>query len=215
MTFLLCGTTLTASAASADSEGSELSNIKELLNAISYNEYMKEYTSKGELAKETDGDDSTNPNYFDLVPNAGSEIVLDGLDGVYVNDLGDVLDYDPAEALKPGDATPKEEKPYKFSDGEKEGLFVPDTGTVTWTIDADDENAIKLPTRYSLSIEYYPIANKSAAIERVFMINDEVPFAEARYLTISKVWSVPFPDATIKIEKRMTAADLIAEAKAA
>ena len=100
MTFLLCGSTLTASAAGGDSEGSELDNIKELLNAISYNEYMKEYTSKGELAKEEDGDDSTNPNYFDLVPNAGSEIVLDGLDGVYVNNLGDVLEYDPAEALK-------------------------------------------------------------------------------------------------------------------
>ncbi|MBR2347002.1 MAG: extracellular solute-binding protein [Clostridia bacterium] len=215
MTFLLCGSTLTASAAGGDSEGSELDNIKELLNAISYNEYMKEYTSKGELAKEEDGDDSTNPNYFDLVPNAGSEIVLDGLDGVYVNNLGDVLEYDPAEALKPGDAAPKEEKPYKFSDGEKEGLMVPDTGTVTWTIAADDANAIKMPTRYSLSIEYYPIANKSASIERVFMINDEVPFAEARYLTISKVWSTPYPDATIKVEKGMTVADLIAEAKAA
>ena len=206
---------MTASAANDSSEESELSNIKELLNAISYNDYKKEYTSKSENLKDEDNDDTTVPNYFDLVPNASSEIILEGLDGVYVNTLGDVVAYDESKALAPGEKALEDGVPYKFSDGSKEGLMVPDTGTVTWTIDGDGENAITNPARYSISIEYYPIENKSASIERIFMINDKVPFAEARYLTISKVWSTPYPDATVVIEKGMTAAELIAEAKAA
>ncbi len=209
------GSTLSASAASDKRGEDSLERIKELLNAISYEEYKREYTSKGELAKLEDDDDSTNPEYFDLVGNATSEIVLSGLDGVYVNSLGDVLTYDPDTVIKPGDSIPKEETPYKFTDGKTDGLYIPDVGTTTWTIAAGSENAVTAPTRYSIYIEYYPIENKSASVERIFMINDEVPFAEARYLTISKVWAIPYPDAQIEIGKGETAQSIIDAAKEA
>lgn len=212
--FLFGGGAVSASAA-GDSEKSELANIKELLNAISYSNYKREYTSEEELAKADDDDDSTVPEYFDKVPNADKEIVINGLDGVYTNSLGDELKYDADTVLKPGDKAPADETPYKFTDGKSEGLYVPDTGKTTWTIAADDENAIKTPTRYSIYIEYYPVENKSASIERIFMINGEVPFAEARYLTISKVWSIPYPDATIRVTKDNSAAKIIADAEAA
>ena len=88
---VLGGSVLPASAANDVEEESSLDRIKALLNAISYDEYKEEYTSKDELKKLTDGDDTTMPNYFDLVPTGSSEIVLNGLDGVYVNSLGDVL----------------------------------------------------------------------------------------------------------------------------
>ena len=212
---VLGGSVLPASAANDVEEESSLDRIKALLNAISYDEYKEEYTSKEELEKLTDGDDATEPNYFDLVPVGGSEIVLSGLDGVYVNTLGDVLTYDESTVIKPGDSIPKAETPYKFSDGTTDGLYIPDSGTTTWTIAAGSENAITAPTRYSIYIEYYPIENKSASIERVFMINDEVPFSEARYLTISKVWSIPYPDAQIEIGKNETAQQIIDAATAA
>jgi hypothetical protein len=213
LVMVLIGTVSTpVSAAPTDSEESELSNIKELLNAISYSEYKEEYTSDEELKKLEDNDPESFPNYFDEAPNATKEIILSGLDGVYVNSLGDVLTYDPDIVIKPGDKIPEAETPYKFTDGVKEGLFLPDSGTTTWTIAAGSENAITSPTRFNIYIEYYPIENKSASIERIFMINDKVPFSEARYLNISKVWSIPYPDAEIAIEKGMTAAGIIAEA---
>ena len=130
------GSVMPVSAAADNSEESSLASIKELLNAISYSEYKAEYTRDAELAKLTDGDDTTEPNYFDLVPVASSEIVLAGLDGVYVNSLGDVLTYDPNTVIKPGDAIPESETPYKFTDGTTDGLFIPDIGTTTWTIAA-------------------------------------------------------------------------------
>ncbi|MBE6593472.1 MAG: extracellular solute-binding protein [Ruminococcaceae bacterium] len=212
--FIFGGSAMPASAARDSSEENSLASIKELLNAISYSEYKQEYTSEAELAKLEDGDDSTNPSYFDLVPNASSDIVLAGVDGTYVNSLGDVLSYDPNVVLKPGDPIPEEETPYKFTDGTNEGLYVPDSGDISWVIAAGSENAISTPTRYSIYIEYYPIQNKSASIERIFMINDKVPFAEARYLTISKVWSTPYPDAQIEIGREGAAA-IIEAAKAA
>ena len=209
------GSVLPVSAANDENEESSLERIKALLNAISYDEYRREYTSDEELKKLSDGDDATNPKYFDLVPSAESEIVLNGLDGVYVNSLGDVLTYDEATVIKPGDEIPKAETPYKFTDGTTDGLYVPDVGTTTWTIKADDENAITAPTRYNIYVEYFPIENKSASIERVFMINDEVPFSEARYLTISKVWATPYPDGQIEIARGETAQEIIDAAKAA
>ena len=213
--FLIGGSAVPASAAGGGADDSSLSNIKELLNAISYSEYKEEYTSKEELKKLEDDDDSTVPVYFDKVPNATEEIVINGLDGVYVNTLGDVLSYDGDTVIKPGDKIPNTDLPYKFSDGTTEGLLIPDSGTTTWTIAADSENAIKTATRYSIYIEYYPIENKSAAIERIFMINDKVPFAEARYMTISKVWSTPYPDAGIILGKKDSAESIIAAAKEA
>ena len=140
LVMVLIGTvSMPVSAAPVDSDESELSNIKELLNAISYNEYKKEYTSDEELKKLEDDDPTTNPNYFDEAPNATKEIILSGLDGVYVNTLGDVLDYDPDLVLKPGDKAPEAETPYKFTDGVTDGLYIPDAGTTTWTIAAGSD----------------------------------------------------------------------------
>lgn len=216
LVMLLIGTaSVPASAASGKKDESSLESIKELLNAISYNEYKASYTSDSELLKLGDGDDSTSPAYFDKVSNAKSEIVLPGLDGVYVNSMGDILSPDSNTVLKPDDDIPDSDKPYKFSDGTTEGILVPDSGSITWKIPAGSENAITEPTRYNMYLKYYPIKNKSASIERIFMLNDKVPFAEARYLAISKVWATPYQDAEIKIGKGKTAEEIIAAAKEA
>ena len=69
------------------------------------------------------------------------------------------------------------------------GLYLPGNGTVSWTTDE-----IKEAAKYSISIEYYPVENKATSIERIFMINGSVPFGEARFLTISKVWANVYSD---------------------
>ena len=71
-----------------------------------------------------------------------------------------------------------EPKPYEGG-----GLLLPSAGTVSWKVN------IPSTAKYSIVIEYYPVEGKVASIERIFMINGKVPFAEARYLTITKVWT--------------------------
>ena len=69
-----------------------------------------------------------------------------------------------------------------------EGLYTPSLGEVTWELDLA---AMGLTDKaiYNISMLYYPIENKPASIEREFYINGEVPFVEARSLTLPKRWS--------------------------
>lgn len=205
--FLLCGGTV-AAGAKEDEGKSTLSSIKELLNAISYNEYQ-------------------NLEEFKGAENATEELTIAGTDGVYVNAAGDVVSagstvitVDDAlrgkhdSEIEMWDAViTADDTPYKVdvTDGngdKREGLYIPDAGTVTWTTDKIEKAA-----KYNIQIEYYPVANKSASVERIFMINGEVPFAEARYLDISKVWTTPYPLSELEIGKDVDATKLTAEAE--
>ena len=128
----------------ADSESSvtdqTIDEVRELLNAISYAEYLE---------KNAD------------IPSASENIVIDA------------TDYDKSN-------TDAEVSVDTWAD--ETGLLLPSSGTVSWKVN------IPSTAKYSISIEYYPIEGKVASIERIFMINGKVPFAEARYLTMSKVW---------------------------
>ena len=119
-----------------------LAEIKEQLNAISYQEYSSKYLSHVQAGTE--------------------EIVIDG---------ADYLDF-----------TVSDPEQYKVTvvDG---ALFTPNTGTVTWEIPGITE-----AKKYSIVIEYYPDQSKSTSIERILKINGKIPFAEARYVTLPKIW---------------------------
>lgn len=61
-------------------------------------------------------------------------------------------------------------------------LKVGDTGKVTFKI------TVPVTGMYSVSMRYYPIGDRATSIERMFYIDGKIPFAEARYLTMTKVW---------------------------
>ena len=84
-----------------------------------------------------------------------------------------------------------------------DGIYIPSEGVFSWTKKLCNENQVKdyVAKKYNVVIEYYPVENKAASIERVFMINGTVPFAEARYMTISKIWKNNYPVATLELEK--------------
>ncbi len=184
---LLFSGTVAVGAKDANAEESTLSSIKELLNAISYNEYQ-------------------NLEDFLKAENATEEISISGLSGVYVNSVGDEIKQ--GDVVE-NDADADKNAPRKYVSEGKEGLYVPDSGTVSWIIDGITT------AKYNIEIEYYPVVNKSASIERIFMINGEVPFAEARYLSISKVWQTPYKAAKVFLGNNDSAADIIAKATAA
>ena len=173
--FLFCGGSVTASAADVGSDSNSstttitTADIRELLNAMTYQEYVNAHFNA-----------ETSPNY---VPRYdGAPIVVDG------------VAYLPEQTTAQG-------VEIREADGKK-GLYTPGDGIVSWKVDGITGKA-----RYSISIEYYPIVNKSASIERVFYINGSVPFKEARYLTLSKVWKNEYPGGTLELTKKETDAD--------
>ncbi len=70
----------------------------------------------------------------------------------------------------------------------KKCIYTPARGAITWDIDLS-ETAIKKSTLVSIAMDYYPIANKAAAIEREFYINGTAPYSESRSLRFAKIWS--------------------------
>ena len=195
MLFIVSSCAIAVSAAKASDSDSvsstTTSDIQELLNAISYNDYI---TNKSEVPKATEADNLT------LSATENWEYVL-------------------KNGAKP-DASVTEQAKVTDEYG-KTGLYIPSTGTVTWVTDK-----VKEAKRYNVIIEYYPVVNKATSIERVLLINGEIPFAEARQLSIEKIWatSEPYADVeigadgkvTYKINRKdvtKTVAEWIAEAK--
>ena len=124
-----------------------IEDVREILNALSYEEYTAKYAN---------------------VPRADEEIVISAID--YVEDKTD--------------AKVEVTTEYPFSDGsEIKSLYVPGDGKVTWSVD------IPKTAKYSIQIEYYPVEAKAVPIQRIFRLNGKIPFAESRYISMSKVWA--------------------------
>ena len=146
------GLTLTVGAETNSSvTDKNLADIKEQLNAISYEKYLEKHAELG---------------------RAESAVVIPG------------TQYDPEKT------TVDEEDGLKAL--ENGALHTPNLGTVTW-ITTDVPRAAK----YSIVIEYYPDQAKSASIERILKINGEIPFAEARYVTLPKIWTNTYTVASV------------------
>ena len=136
----------TSGTKSSSSSGS-LESIKELLNAISYEEYSAKHA---DVPRATDTVD---------VPLHDCVTAGDGFKWVEVDN--------------------------------QEGLFTPQDGSVTWTVN------IPKTGKYAIKLEYYPDVNRTTSIERVLMINGQVPFSEARFLTLVKNWTNSYEKAVV------------------
>ena len=171
LVFLFCSVATVASAASNESVSNKTtSDIKELLNAISYGKYSENHAN---VPKATKAD----------------EIIFG------INDFRQDL----------SDAGAKVSDPYEG----KTGIYLPDSGSVSWRKTLPSDYTAK---KYNVEIEYYPVANKAASIERIFMINDAVPFAEARYMTISKIWKNIYSDGQFELKEGEDASTYLTKA---
>ncbi len=85
-------------------------------------------------------------------------------------------------------------------------VYTPGSGTVTWTVDIPDT------AKYSIVIEYWPDDAKSASIERILKIDGSIPFAEARFLTLPKVWGNAYSEAKVYATKKVSLETLLDEA---
>lgn len=178
LTFLFGGGTVAIAAADDSQESGQeetkdaLAEIKELLNAISYGDYSAKYSS---------------------VPKTTHTITIDAIEGYKNGEDGQGYGYIVSEKDKAaGNIRPADLN----KDGVGVGLYTSSEGEVSWIVDIPET------AKYAIKIEYYPVVNKAASIERIFMIGDyedkdddgkidpaKVPFGEARYLTLSKNWA--------------------------
>ena len=160
-----------------------IDDVREILNSMSYDEYFKKhsrYVAEGEV-----GDNGTNRVWS--VERATDEIVIDAVKDVNAEKS------DAAYAVGTFDGV--------------EGLYTPADGTVSWNV------SIPETARYSVVIEYYPTlvdvngnnVAKSTAVERIFRINSAIPFLEARYLTMQKIYVNDYVMATYLLPAGETA----------
>ncbi len=200
LVLLVCGGTFAVSANDGESTTStNIEDIKELLNAISYNDYIGANAS---------------------VKRATSSLAIAGADGVYADASGkDIVLAKPATEEEEAEAH-KNGTPHICEKYGRKAIYVPSSGSVAWTLDPNSEAyaALKEAARYTMSIDYYPEENKSAPIERMLRVNGNIPFAEARSLILAKIWKIDqskYPAAEFEVPKDGNADEYIAAGTAA
>ena len=189
LVLLLCGGIVSASADSTTNITT--SDIKELLNAISYNDYAEEYKD---------------------VPAADSELVLKGTDGVFYNAQGVKLEVAGEYSDDYASDSSKSDLlnyPLTFKKGDVTGIYTPSIGTITW----DLKGIVTEARKYSVYIEYYPVLGKSTSAERTLLVNGDIPFAEARSLLLPKIWKNIYPDGEFAVPKDESADTYLNKAK--
>lgn len=153
------------SSTTSSTTSTSLADIKEMLNADSYEDYQ---------AKHSDAKRATQTVNVDVYGEGSYTATGDGFK---------IVEHDGIT-----------------------GLYTPGTGSVDWTVDIPEDGL------YAIKIEYYPEEGRTTSIERILMINDDVPFSEARSLTLMKNWENQYQQAQVSPDRNQTAEELKAEA---
>ncbi len=179
---------VSASSSGSSSTGQTLADIKELLNAISYDEYQ---------AKNQEVPRATNVvevPIFDFIIEHEKKMTI-----TKVDDNGKPITVN-------GEVQTVELGFEKVERDGKEALFTPQDGAVSWNVDIPETG------KYAIKIEYYADKNRSTSIERILKINNKVPFAEARFLTLPKNWINDYAAVVYEPQDGETVAGIIDEA---
>ena len=184
---IMCGGAFATGAEVATNSSTNNSDLDDKFNAISYVEYIEKF------GKANDADEVYSIIATENVTFNGTAPETKELPAVDSEDYSEeaVTDY-----------------AYISEFGGKTALYTPAAGTLTWDLDIDTD------TKYNLQIVYYPIANKSTSIERSLKINGKTPFAEARYLTISKIWKNAYEDGRFAVPEEEDYNDYISAGEA-
>lgn len=170
----------------SESESSDMSDLTDLLSAIKYTEYLAKYSHIGNATQTVVIEGEALFAYAESVTNAYSDVYLTDSEGNEVVDGSGnkvnkfVATTDDIEVT--GQIAIVQEK-----DG-VECIYLPNNGTVGWTVNVPET------AKYNIIFNYY--ANdgstaeeaKTTSIERSLFINGKVPYYEARFLTLTKVW---------------------------
>ncbi len=195
---MLLGGSVSAAAAGGDSvTDTTIESMKDLLGAVSYEDYCAEYYVKDDkgrieyrdrngdpvkytdegLLKDKNGKTIDKKDCYPVwtIDTAKKDIAVD------ITNIDDANTTDSAFIINGTDAKGKDV--LKENPGTEGAVYCPETGDVSWNI------TVPATGRYTIKFEYYPIVAKTTAIGRIFKVNGKIPFSEARYLTMSKVYA--------------------------
>lgn len=182
---MLCGVFTVSTAAASSTTDETASELRELLNADAYSVYSKKFYT-------TDA----NGNQIVAYEKGAADILISGSDLYSYKSDNETYYWDAAQSA------------YYYLDDAKQRVYVADAdvaaqvgtfegkdgavlspanGTLSWQV------VIPATGRYAIEVEYYPLGSNTSAVERMFYINGKIPFAQARYLMLSKVWRYDYP----------------------
>ncbi|MDF2540631.1 MAG: transporter substrate-binding protein [Herbinix sp.] len=69
-----------------------------------------------------------------------------------------------------------------FEGSEKDAILTPEEGYVEWQFDVEQSGM------YQINLTYYPYEGKGSTIERIMLLDGEVPYKEANYITFPRIW---------------------------
>jgi len=141
----------TPSATNTPEQQSRIDSVKEILDAIPYNDYLN--SSNSLYATQNNGAS---------LPYGSGEIVMTP------------ADLDSADSTATGVETSQQMG--------QNAVLLPDTGTVSFNFTVQKEGL------YNLALTYLQVVGKTSDIERMIRIDGKVPFKEARYITLKKVY---------------------------
>jgi ABC-type glycerol-3-phosphate transport system substrate-binding protein len=104
------------------------------------------------------------------VPDAKKEIVIDVADYNKELSKGEIT-------VNNNDTVVRDGKEVKAST-----VTTTDEGRLIYDVDIPEE------AMYSVTVEYYPVEGNGATIERILLIDEKIPFSEARYMNFSRIW---------------------------
>lgn len=188
LSFAIGGANISVGAESTSTQSSttdkSIKDIKEQLSTKSYSDYYAQNSEVPDGVGTVVMDATKNWSY---ITSGGVVISADDVNGT--DSMAHLAEYDGVQAV-----------------------YAPTDGTVVWSFDAA-EYGLTSAAKYCITIEYYPVEGKPASAERIFRINGEVPFSEARSITFSKVWKNTYTDGSFKVEAGKSADAYLTAAK--
>src|SRR5690554_1210394 len=84
---------------------------------------------------------------------------------------------------------------FKDDEGlEKEGVYIPETGNITFEVEVDEAGL------YNVELEYYTILGRGASINRGILINGKYQYLEAERVNINRFWADEFKVSDRRVE---------------
>ncbi len=187
-----------ASSSSGSSASSSVDQLTDLLSAIKYSEYLEKYAKIGSATSSVkiEGDDLLQyaDDITDAYTCACDKDNIDTSCPCHLTNSDGAAVYDPDGNLIPKFVKDTDSIQYdgqiaivQVKDG-KTALYLPNERTVGWKINVPSD------AMYNIVFEYYANdgstgeVSKTTSIERSLYINGRVPFYEARFLSLTKVW---------------------------
>lgn len=176
-----------ASSGNGSSEGGGLSSsLTDLLSAIKYTDYLKRYAQMPNGTDTVTIEGDALMSYAEELTDAYSDVYLTDKDGNQIlgpdgNKIPKFVS-DESAIVHTGQIAIVQTK-----NGEK-CLYLPTEGTVGWNLNVPAAGKYNIVMRYLANDGTTGEDSKTTSIERTLFINGRVPFYEARFLTMTKVW---------------------------